>query len=420
LILDWNKKILLVVAGLALSLSAIGQQVIYLQNPSFEGLPHAGRSLGGLNQIHQVNPFSAIPKWTDCGFKMETPPDLHGADSDFFDVVRQPQDGVSFLGMVVRYNDTWERVSQKLTEPLKAGKCYSFSIYLSRDLNYKSATQESRDMPQSFSKPCVLRVYGGNGYCSTKELLGETVGVENTEWRRYDFVLKPKQDWEYFELQSFYKTPTLFPYNGNLLLDNASPIREIPCPDEPILPAEPQEPEEDLAVNRDPRDSAKEEIPSTPSAPAPSNKNQKKKEEVAQAEPPKKEKILKDLDAKKIQKGQVIQIEKLFFEADQSAITVKSFDVLDEVYDFLVENPKVTVEIGGHTNSKPKHAYCDRLSSERAQSVADYLVDKGISKERIQAKGYGKRKPITKGSSAEAHRRNQRVEIKILSLDGTI
>lgn len=372
-----------------------------------------------------------IPKWTDCGFKNETPPDLHGTNTGHFNVYGNPYEGVSFLGMVVRFNDTWERVSQKLSSPLRAGKCYKFSIYLSRNLYYKSATKESRDVEQSFAKPCVLRLFGGNGYCSTKEMLGESIPVSNTDWRRYDFILKPKQDWEYFELQAFFKTPVLFPYNGNLLLDAASDIVEIPCPKTPILAAEPQEPtpeeEARLQVNQDPRGdladqrtAAPDPEPEKPVESKPKEDSPKSQEDIADNTPtaPKKPKILKELDAEKIEEGQVIQIEKLYFDADKTFIKAESHEVLDEVFDFLESNPQVTVEIGGHTNSKPKDSYCDRLSKERAESVADYLINKGIDSERIQSKGYGKRRPIAKGNTPYAHQRNQRVEIKILSVNG--
>jgi outer membrane protein OmpA-like peptidoglycan-associated protein len=55
------------------------------------------------------------------------------------------------------------------------------------------------------------------------------------------------------------------------------------------------------------------------------------------------------------------------------------------------------------------------LSSARAKAVADYLIAKGISRERIQYRGYGKRQPIDTNETPEGRRRNQRVEIKIIS-----
>ena len=73
--------------------------------------------------------------------------------------------------------------------------------------------------------------------------------------------------------------------------------------------------------------------------------------------------------------------------------------------------------VGGHTNGIPPHDYCDKLSTARAEAVAKYLIQKGIEDERIQFKGYGKRKPIASNNSEEGRKRNQRVEIKIISMD---
>ncbi len=59
---------------------------------------------------------------------------------------------------------------------------------------------------------------------------------------------------------------------------------------------------------------------------------------------------------------------------------------------------------------------CDRLSSARAASVADYLNDKGIDRGRIASKGYGKREPIATNSTVVGRRKNQRVELKVLEI----
>ncbi len=130
----------------------------------------------------------------------------------------------------------------------------------------------------------------------------------------------------------------------------------------------------------------------------------------------KREKFIPDLDVAKISVGQTLRINELFFDADSSLIRSDSYDVLDEVHEFLSSNSEVVIEIGGHTNTIPSHEYCDRLSLERAENVARYLYEKGIEKKRIDFKGYGKRQPISKGTNFSARQKNQRVEIKILSL----
>jgi len=114
--------------------------------------------------------------------------------------------------------------------------------------------------------------------------------------------------------------------------------------------------------------------------------------------------------------GQVIQVEKLFFKANMADIKEESYPVLDEIYTFLVTN-KVIVEIGGHTNNVPNDEFCFQLSNARAKTVAEYLYERGIAQSQISYKGYGKTQPIADNSTYEGRERNQRVEIKILSIE---
>lgn len=352
------------------------RDTIKLFNPSFEDIPRN----------------SIPPKgWYDCGFENETPPDVqpHGG----FEVIKTAQQGNTYLGMVVRDNETWEAVSQRLNRPLKKGKCYEFSIHLSRSEIYVSQSRVTNEQA-NYVTPCKMRIYGGNGYCAKADLLGETSLVINTRWLEYKFKFEPTGNHSFITLEAFYNTPTLFPYNGNLLIDNASEIIEVPCSEE-------------------------KEEPVVEATPPPLKKSDPPKPEVKKENPPAvPEKILKELDAKTIREGQTIRIDKLFFAMDSYTIKPESFAVLDEIYDFMISNPNIVVEIGGHTNTIPDHDYCDKLSTSRAKAVADYLANKGISYSRLQFRGYGKRSPITLDTSQEGRRKNQRVEIKILSING--
>jgi outer membrane protein OmpA-like peptidoglycan-associated protein len=130
----------------------------------------------------------------------------------------------------------------------------------------------------------------------------------------------------------------------------------------------------------------------------------------------KKEKYIPDLEMGKITVGQKLRINELNFDADSSNITRSNYEILDEVYEFLTANPQVSVEIGGHTNTIPPHEYCDKLSSARAKNVAKYLSDRGIDSKRVKYKGYGKREPLTDATSTAGRQRNQRVEVKILTI----
>jgi len=126
--------------------------------------------------------------------------------------------------------------------------------------------------------------------------------------------------------------------------------------------------------------------------------------------------VLKELDTKKLNVGQVLRIEQLQFQADSSVIRSDSYAVLDGITEFLQTHENIMIEIGGHTNGLPDHKYCDQLSSARAQSVAEYIYGKGIPRGRITYHGYGKRQPVATNSTVEGRRKNQRVEVKILQL----
>ena len=127
-------------------------------------------------------------------------------------------EGKTYLGIVTRENESWESVSQKLSQPLEAGKCYTFSIDLARSENYHN-TMPSGPYKQSqdptkvkiSSKPAVLRIWGGINYCPRNQLLAESKPVTNTGWQTYTFEFTPNINTKAISLEAFYKTPVLDP-----------------------------------------------------------------------------------------------------------------------------------------------------------------------------------------------------------------
>lgn len=126
---------------------------------------------------------------------------------------------------------------------------------------------------------------------------------------------------------------------------------------------------------------------------------------------------MQELASGNIREGQTIEIKNLQFKADSSTIDASSYESLNEVLAFIQNRSDIVIEIGGHTNNIPTDEYCDRLSTARAKSVAEYLVSKGADPTRIQFKGYGKNKPMADNTTKYGRSRNQRVEIKILSIN---
>jgi outer membrane protein OmpA-like peptidoglycan-associated protein len=109
-----------------------------------------------------------------------------------------------------------------------------------------------------------------------------------------------------------------------------------------------------------------------------------------------------------------VRINNLFFEYDKFELSPKSFLELDRLVEILQDFPKNKVEISGHTDNQGGDAYNNKLSQQRAQSVVDYLVSKGMPNSKFIAKGYGKSKPVAKNDTEEGRAMNRRVEFKIL------
>ncbi|WP_447046298.1 OmpA family protein [Vreelandella sp. H-I2] len=99
------------------------------------------------------------------------------------------------------------------------------------------------------------------------------------------------------------------------------------------------------------------------------------------------------------------------FEFDSAQLTSTARSVLDGVAERLVNNPGVRVSIEGHTDSRGSDAYNKDLSQARAQSVATYLNQRGVSSDRMQAVGYGEEFPIATNETEEGRFQNRRVEL---------
>ncbi len=107
----------------------------------------------------------------------------------------------------------------------------------------------------------------------------------------------------------------------------------------------------------------------------------------------------------KIAAGKTLVIDNVYFETDRSIIKKESFPILDEIIAALAESPELNVEIAGHTDADGTVSHNQTLSEARAEAVARYFIENGITKGRITSKGYGSSRPI----SADKNK-NRRVE----------
>jgi outer membrane protein OmpA-like peptidoglycan-associated protein len=83
--------------------------------------------------------------------------------------------------------------------------------------------------------------------------------------------------------------------------------------------------------------------------------------------------------------------------------------------ELLSSNPKMRIEVGGHTDNIGNDLSNLTLSEQRAKSVMNYLIEKGITATRIEAKGFGKSKPVADNSTEAGRSKNRRTEFKVLS-----
>ncbi len=117
-----------------------------------------------------------------------------------------------------------------------------------------------------------------------------------------------------------------------------------------------------------------------------------------------------------VSKGHRFALNNLFFVQSKAEMLSESEPELDRLYKLLLDNPKLKIELSGHTDSEGYRSANMRLSKERANAVMDYLLEKGIAKNRLKAVGYGPSKPVAPNDSEENRSKNRRVEVEITDL----
>ncbi|WP_298502026.1 OmpA family protein [uncultured Maribacter sp.] len=151
----------------------------------------------------------------------------------------------------------------------------------------------------------------------------------------------------------------------------------------------------------------------------------KRKEEAKiKAEKERKERIEKAIadEPAVVRQGKRIIIKaepKLHFDYDLWYIRLEAKETLDKIIKILKKNPGIQLEIGTHTDIRGNDDYNKKLSQKRSNSVLEYLINQGISKKRLSAKGYGESKPIIKCETEEScteqqHEINRRCEFVIV------
>jgi outer membrane protein OmpA-like peptidoglycan-associated protein len=125
------------------------------------------------------------------------------------------------------------------------------------------------------------------------------------------------------------------------------------------------------------------------------------------------EQRLADLKARQTDRGLELTLSDVLFEFDKANLTPGALRSLAPLVTFLRENLDRTISIEGHTDSLGSDAYNQQLSQHRAEAVRDFLVQSGISADRITARGMGKSYPVASNATEAGRQQNRRVEMVI-------
>jgi len=123
----------------------------------------------------------------------------------------------------------------------------------------------------------------------------------------------------------------------------------------------------------------------------------------------------------KIVLNKPIRLENIYYDYNKWDIRPDAAIELDKLVKIMIDNPAIKIELSSHTDSRGGDNYNMKLSQKRAQSAVDYIISKGVSKDRITAKGYGESKPLNRCTNGvkcteEEWQFNRRTEFKVVEI----
>ena len=120
---------------------------------------------------------------------------------------------------------------------------------------------------------------------------------------------------------------------------------------------------------------------------------------------------LAELQAKQTERGMVLTLSDVLFDTAAATLKPGAASAIDRLAKYLEQNQESRVIIEGHTDSRGSEAYNEDLSQRRAQAVADELVTRGISSDRLEVIGRGEGFPVANNGTDAGRQQNRRVEI---------
>lgn len=123
---------------------------------------------------------------------------------------------------------------------------------------------------------------------------------------------------------------------------------------------------------------------------------------------------LRDIPLQPIREGEAVVLRNIFFDTDQYDLKPASEAELQRLVELLQGNPRMRIEVSGHTDNVGTYYYNLELSKNRARSVMQYLIDAGIDRSRLTFEGYADTRPVDSNDTEEGRANNRRTEFKIL------
>lgn len=115
----------------------------------------------------------------------------------------------------------------------------------------------------------------------------------------------------------------------------------------------------------------------------------------------------------KMEPARTFRLDHVYFDVDKSTLRADSYKQLTELLEYLQRHDEVNAEIAGHTDNTGADAHNLKLSQERANTIRNFLISKGIKATRLIAKGYGSSQSLGDNSTEEGRQLNRRTEVRI-------
>jgi outer membrane protein OmpA-like peptidoglycan-associated protein len=126
------------------------------------------------------------------------------------------------------------------------------------------------------------------------------------------------------------------------------------------------------------------------------------------------------MQAEQTDRGMVLTLGDVLFDLDRAELKPSGESTVRRLAEFMNEYENRRVRVEGYTDSTGEASYNQGLSERRAQAVSDTLVDMGISRSRVETKGFGEQFPVASNDSSGGRQQNRRVEIVISDEEGNI